>query len=73
MKLKDWKQQLPFKFLTTVFWFPLVEIEPLLMMHVRSIRKGNFNLFVSCLRDIIPCMFALDHLHYARRLAFHIG
>ena len=43
------------------------------MMYVRSIRGGNFKLFVSCLRDIIPWMFALDHIHYVRWLTVHVA
>lgn len=37
-------------------------------MLVRSIREGDFHMFVRSLEDIAPWMFALDHVHYARLL-----
>ena len=73
LNFEDWKQQLSSKSPTATFWFTLLELETVLMMYVRSIREGNFKLFVSCLRDIIPWMFALDHIHYARSLIVHVA
>ena len=35
------------------------------MTIVQSIREGYCKLFISYLHDIIPWMFALDHIHYA--------
>ena len=73
LNFENWKQQLSSKSPTAVFWFTLLELETFLMMYVRSIREGNFKLFVSCLSDIIPSIFALDHIHYARWLTVHIA
>ena len=35
-------------------------------MFIKSLRLGDFSLFCSCLRDILPWFFALDHTHYSR-------
>ena len=43
-----------------------------LLIFVRSIREGNFLLYVSSLRDIVKWYFALDHYHYARWIAVHL-
>ena len=43
------------------------------MTIVRNIRESNFKLLVSYLHDIIPWMFALDHIHYARLLTIHVA
>ena len=73
LNFEEWKQQLSSKSPTAAFWFTLVKLETFLMKYVRSIREGNFKLFLSCLRDIIPWMFALDHVHYARCLTVNVG
>ena len=41
-------------------------------MFVRSHREANFEMFVTCLKCIIPWMFALDHVHYARWLPVYL-
>ena len=43
------------------------------MTIVQSIREGYSKLFISYLHDIIPWMFALDHIHYARLLTIHVA
>ena len=36
----------------------------LLLRYIRSLREGNFPLYVESLMQIVPWMFALDHTHY---------
>jgi len=36
----------------------------LLLLYIRSIREGNFQLYIEALSKIVPWMFALNHLHY---------
>ena len=73
LNFEDWKQQLSSRSSTEKFWFTLVELETLSMMYVRSIRGGNFKLFVPCSHDITPWMFAQDHMPYVRWLTVCIG
>ena len=54
------------------YWLKTLELEILLLLFVRSIREGNFELYVETLTQIAPWMFALDHTHYARWLSIHI-
>ena len=42
------------------------------MIFIRSIREGNFQLYVQALAKIIPWFFALDHTHYARWTPVHL-
>ena len=42
------------------------------LVYVRSLREGNFDLYVQSLAQIVPWMFALDHTHYSRWLSVHI-
>ena len=39
---------------------------------VRSLREGDFHLYIQALQKIAPLMFALDHPNYARWLLVHI-
>lgn len=41
-------------------------------MYIRSLREGNFQLYVETLTQILPWMFALDHTHYSRWLSVHV-
>ena len=42
------------------------------MLFVRSIREGNFQLYIEALTKIVPWFFALDHIHYSRWIPVHL-
>jgi hypothetical protein len=54
------------------YWFICYKLQIILLVFVRSIREGNFTLFVETLKQMIPWFFALDHVHYARWLSIHL-
>lgn len=54
------------------YWNLTLQIELILLEFVKSIRSGDFNLYVQSLRSITPWMFALNHHNYARWLPIHI-
>jgi hypothetical protein len=54
------------------YWLKTLSLELLLFQFIRSLREGNFQLYVESLTQIIPWMFALDHTHYSRWLPVHI-
>ena len=64
----DWKNSLSKKCATANYWFTVIDLEKKLFMFVRSLREAKFHLFVSCVDDLIPWLFALDHVNYARWL-----
>ena len=66
---KDWENQLKSKSVNARYWFTVLELETLLFMFIRSLRSADFDLFRRCLKEIIPWMFALDHVHYSRWLS----
>ena len=43
-----------------------------MLLYVRSLREGNFKLYLETLTKIVPWMFALDRTHYSRWLPVHI-
>ena len=55
-----------------LFWSTALELELLALEFVRSIREGNFPLYVQILGKIVPWMFALDLVNYSRWLPIHI-
>ena len=45
----------------------------LLYIVIRSLREGNFQLYVTALSKLAIWYFSLDHIHYARWLPLHIS
>ena len=54
------------------FWRIALSLEILLLIFVRSLRDGNFSLYIEVLDEMAPWFFALDHTNYARWLPIHI-
>ena len=40
---------------------------------IRAIREGIFSLYKKSLVSLVPWMFLLDHINYARWMSAHIG
>ena len=55
-----------------LFWSTALELELLVLELVRSLRTGNFALYIQVLGKIVPWMFALDMCNYSRWLPVHI-
>ena len=60
----DWKVEFSGKSVNGKYWFPVIELEILLFMYIKSIGDADFDIYVRCMQDIVP--FALDHIHYSR-------
>ena len=54
------------------YWLKTLSLEITLLLFIRSLREGNFQLYMESLTQIVPWMFALDHTHYSRWLPVHI-
>ena len=54
------------------YWLKTLSLELLMLHYIRSLREGNFQLYVESLTQIMPWMFSLDHTHYSRWLSVHI-
>ena len=54
------------------YWHKTLLLEISMLLFIRSIREGNFQLYMESLTAIVPWMFALDHTHYSRWLSVHI-
>ena len=56
-----------FKFLSLT-----LEIQLSVFVFARSLRGGDFHMYIQALQKIATLVFALDHTNYARRLPMHI-
>ena len=54
------------------YWMKTLSLELLLLVFIRSICEGNFDMYVESLAEIVTWFFALDHTHYSRWLSVHI-
>ena len=54
------------------FWSQVLELEILILEIVRTTREGNFNSYVVSVTALMPWMFALDHVNYARWFSVHV-
>ena len=54
------------------YWYMVMHLECLMLVSVRSIREGNFPIYIIALRALAPWFFALDHTHYSRWVPVHI-
>ncbi len=50
----------------------VMKLQLLFLQFLRSQREANFQLYIEALGKIIPWMFAMDHIHYARWLTIHV-
>ena len=67
-----WRRQKESLFPQFKFWSITLNMQLVLLLFVRSLRTGNFDLYKLALRKILPWLFALDHTHYARWLPVHL-
>ena len=49
-----------------------MQLEVILLFFVRSLREGNFKLYIESQKKLAPWMFALDHINYAHWLPIHL-
>ena len=54
------------------FWSNILKLELEIMIYVRSLREGDFKLYVDALTKIAPWFFALGHTNYARWIPVHL-
>ena len=54
------------------FWLIILRLELHVLSFIRSIREGNFNLYIESLKKLVPWCFALDHINYARWIPVHL-
>lgn len=54
------------------YWNNTITFIQSLLLFVRSIREGNFDLYIAALDTLLPWLFAMDRTHYSRWLSVHV-
>ena len=54
------------------YWSSVIELELLMCRFVRSLREGDFLLYVQVCDELCAWFFVLDHTNYARWLPVHV-
>ena len=54
------------------FWFSILNMELTIFTLVRAFREGNFHLYRESLQELIPYLFAINNVNYARWLPIHL-
>lgn len=72
LSLEQWCEVRAQESVQFYYWLKTVSLEIVMLLYVRSIREGNFQLYLESLTEIVPWMFILDRTHYSRWLPVHI-
>ena len=72
LSFQEWCSRQENKCVHFDYWMKTLLLELLLLVFIRSIREGNFDMYVESLAEIVTWFFALDHTHYSRWLSVHI-
>ena len=56
----------------STIWKQILELQVHILIYIRSIREGDFQLHILALRALMKWYFALDHYNYTRWLTVHL-
>ena len=54
------------------YWYIIIDLMLNLLIFARSIRGGNFSLYVSSLKQVVKWHYACHHYHYAHWVTVHL-
>ena len=54
------------------FWFIILQLQLQVLIFVRSLREGDFKLYIESFGQIVPWFFAHNHTNYARWIPIHL-
>ena len=54
-------------------WMSFLDMVELLLNIIYSVRTGNWELLLECIRKLIPFAFAYDNINYARYMTGMLG
>ena len=55
-----------------IYWQSYIDMVGFLLLFIRSIREGNWDLHLDCIRNMLPWMFACDNINYSRYLPVYL-
>ena len=57
---------------TCHYWYIIIDLMLNLLIFVRSIKDGNFSLYISSINQVVKWYYACDHYHYACWVTVHL-
>ena len=72
LELDDWTKCQRVREPHFLYWHQTLELQLTVLQFVKSIRTASFDLYLETLEHLIPWVYALDHIHYARNLPIHL-
>ena len=72
MNFKDWSERQGKNHPQFRYWDQALQLELLLLKYIKSLRIGDFQLYIKTTQKMAPWLFSLDHHNYARWLPVHI-
>ena len=72
LTFEEWRSDMASSQPQFAYWSLVLEFELSILQLIRSVRTGDFKLYIQCLSQLLPWFFALDHANYARWLAVHV-
>ena len=55
------------------FWVTYLDMVELLLNTIYAVRSGSWNLLLECIKEMLPYIFAYDHVNYSRYLTPMLG
>ena len=68
MSAYDWLCSKSTENVVSYYWKMVMELEMHILIYVRSIREGNFKIYVEVLRKLLKWFFIFDRYNYSRWL-----
>ena len=72
LRFTDWVDKMSKDHPQFLYWNRILFLELCVLQLIRAIREGNFSLYKKSLVSLVPWMFSLDHINYARWMSVHI-
>lgn len=60
------------KFHSFQYWATVLELELSVLVYVRSLRQGSFEMYIDALTELASWFHAIDHSNYARWIPVHL-
>ena len=66
LSLFSWADEIAKTNIMFKYWYLILQFQTDYLVFIRSLRKGNFKLFLNVLQSLVKCFFIFDQYNYAR-------
>jgi len=72
LEFDDWCQQRAKTCPQFDYWATVLQVELTVLVYVRSLRQGSFQMYLDALTELATWFHAMDHTNYARWIPVHL-